>query len=325
MKLQLPSDVQDFGRSASELMRQRAGVDLARRSHGHDGDVRPEAEAILESIDIDGMDPERSLEETLAAAELCRASGAVLLPYPVVPALCRRPHGRFAVVADLDGTVVADHADLIDLVVALDGRAATVAACTPLAGALSRFAAQVTVEPRIDVVPETRVALWLDLQVAYITGALQTAIDLTVEHIKQRRQFGRELSSFQALRFAVVDASLAQRGVEQLLRYTLWRWHDRPDDALADGLGLRMQAQEAAKRVLAVAHQLHGAMGFAEEHDLPFVTRGIQPALRLPLDFEATTEALLRQVDDRGFETLFGRFTPPAGVVAPGVTTQERS
>lgn len=321
MDPRLPSEVEEFGRSAAEMLRRRAGVELARRAQtGAEEDTRGEAAELLTSIDVDGMEPAASVEESLAAAELCRAAGGVVLPYPVAQRLCRGADGSFAVVASLERPLVVDHADLLDGVVTLDGRRARIVERTPLHGKLSRFAAEVTVEPVVSAepVPAATIALWLDLQAAYVIGALERAVALTVTHTSERRQFGRPLSSFQALRFQVVEASLACRGALQLLRFTLWRLHEAPADALVDGLGLRLQTQEAARRVLATAHQLHGAMGFANEHDLPFVTRGIQPPLRLPLDYEATSDALLTGVDAIGFDTLYGRFTP--GVVgAPQV------
>lgn len=324
MDPRLPAEIEEFGRSAAEMLRRRAGFALARAAQtGPPGAQEPRAAAgeLLASIDADGIDPRATAEEALAAAELARAAGAVVLPYPVAQRLARGADGSFAVVARLDAPLVVDHAGLLDRVVALDGRSARIVGHAPVAGKLSRDAAEVTVELLDELASPVDVALWLDLQAAYVAGALEAAVALTVEHTSQRRQFGRALSSFQALRFQVVEASLACRGLVQLLRFTLWRLHEAPQDALVDALGLRLQAQEAAKRVLAIAHQLHGAMGFANEHDLPFVTRGVQTSMRLPLDYEATTDALLQRVDAAGFDTLYGRFTPGAvGAAAPTVS-----
>jgi len=319
MDPQLPAEVGEFGRAATEMVRRRGGFALAREAQtGPAGgrDPRDAAAELLASIDADGIDPRATVEEALAAAELCRAAGSVVLPGPIAQRLCRRDGELFAVVADLEAPVVADHADRLAAVVALDGRCARIDAHAPLGGKLSGCAAELTVSESGETMPAADVALWLDLQAAYVVGALETAVSLTVEHTTTRQQFGRALSSFQALRFQVVEASLACRGALQLLRFTLWRLHEAPADALADALALRLQTQEAAKRVLAVAHQLHGAMGFANEHDLPFVTRGIQTAMRLPLDYEATTDALLRRIDRDGFETLYGRFTPGVGAAS---------
>ncbi len=320
MDPQLPAEVGEFGRAATEMVRRRGGFALAREAQtgpASDRDPRDAAAELLASIDADEIDPRATVEEALAAAELCRAAGSVALPGPIAQRLCRRDGELFAVVADLEAPVVADHADRLTAVVALDGRRARIESHAPLGGKLSGYAAELAVSESGETAPAADVALWLDLQAAYVVGALETAVALTVEHTTTRRQFGRALSSFQALRFQVVEASLACRGALQLLRFTLWRLHEAPADALADALGLRLQMQEAAKRVLAIAHQLHGAMGFANEHDLPFVTRGVQTAMRLPLDYEATTDALLRHVDRDGFETLYGRFTPGVGAAAP--------
>lgn len=329
MEPQLPAEVREFGRAAAEMLRRRDGFALARAAQTGEGEVDPiqGSEELLAAIDADEIDPRGTIEEALAAAELCRAAGAVALPFPLAQQLSRRDGARFALVASLDDApLIVDHADRVESVVALDGRVGRIASRDPLDGKLSRYVAVVTTarDGEADL-PATDVALQLDLQAAYVIGALERAVELTVEHTSQRRQFGRPLSSFQSLRFQVVEASLACRGALQLLRFTLWRLNEAPGDALADALGLRLQMQEAAKRVLQIAHQLHGAMGFANEHDLPFLTRGIQPALRLPLDYEATTDALLQRVDVAGFETLYGRFTPGVPAIASATSVGARN
>jgi hypothetical protein len=58
--------------------------------------------------------------------------------------------------------------------------------------------------------------------------------------------------------------------------------------------------------VLAATHQLLGALGFCDEHDLSIIDRHIQGSLRIPCDSEATMEQLLRCIAGRGFPGLFG-------------------
>jgi hypothetical protein len=70
--------------------------------------------------------------------------------------------------------------------------------------------------------------------------------------------------------------------------------------------------------VLRTSHQLHGAVGFCDEHDLSVLTRHAQPLLRLPFGLEATTERLIGATAALGFESLFGGSTSTTpGATAP--------
>lgn len=307
MDSQLPSEVTEFGRSARDLLSRRAGVDMARRAHSGE-DVRPLVRAILDEIEFTAMNPRAGLVDALAAAELCAAAGAVVLPYPIVPELAGGPSTPFAVADTAEDVAAVDHASMIDIIAGIDGSTRSVTVRRPIGGMLAPFVSLVEGTPTSEPLSVTSVALWLDLQASYIAGALGTAVQLTIQHVTERRQFGQPLSAFQALRFALVEASLAHQGLQQLQRYTIWRLYAVPEDAIVDALSLRTAAHEAARSVIRVAHQLHGAMGFADEHDLSFLTRGIQPYVRLPFDYEATCARLVDQIDASGFETLFGRF-----------------
>jgi alkylation response protein AidB-like acyl-CoA dehydrogenase len=74
---------------------------------------------------------------------------------------------------------------------------------------------------------------------------------------------------------------------------------------------LRLHAADVARDVLRCAHQLLGAIGFCDEHDVSVLDRHLQPALRLPHAAEALAEQLMPAVFDGTFESLF-----------PGATAQ---
>ena len=64
------------------------------------------------------------------------------------------------------------------------------------------------------------------------------------------------------------------------------------------------------RRVSKISHQVLGAVGFCDEHDLTIVTLGLQARLRLPTDLEASLTGLATAADDLGFDSIFTPTTP---------------
>jgi alkylation response protein AidB-like acyl-CoA dehydrogenase len=121
-----------------------------------------------------------------------------------------------------------------------------------------------------------------------------------------REQFGRPLAEFQAVRFAVADAVVALRGLSELAKFTVWRLGTAEQQARsADALVLRLHADEVARDVLRTCHQLLGALGFCDEHDVSVIDRHLQPLLRLPCAAEGLAARLAPAVAAGHVESLF--------------------
>jgi len=97
---------------------------------------------------------------------------------------------------------------------------------------------------------------------AEIAGLLQAAVDATVEHISVRKQFGRPIGTFQALRHRIAECAVLTGGVRWLALKAAWSG-DPGDAALA-----ALHAQDSATRVIYDVHQMSGAMGMTLEMDL---------------------------------------------------------
>jgi alkylation response protein AidB-like acyl-CoA dehydrogenase len=139
-----------------------------------------------------------------------------------------------------------------------------------------------------------------------VLGGLETAVALATAHVAAREQFGRPLAEFQAVRFAIADATVAVRGLTELAKYTLWRLAVAGDQARAvDAVALRLHACDVARDVLRSCHQLLGALGFCDEHDVSVIDRHLQPLLRLPLAAEALADRLVPAVSAGQLESLF--------------------
>ncbi len=111
--------------------------------------------------------------------------------------------------------------------------------------------------------------------VGLMAGAMGHALELSIEHVNARQQFGRPLGKFQAVQqslavlaceVAAVDAAAAAMAAR--LDATLLQ-ADAADFEIA---AAKLRANRAVGIVTSVAHQVHGAIGFTREYDLHRVT-----------------------------------------------------
>ena len=107
------------------------------------------------------------------------------------------------------------------------------------------------------------VRTWLRIAcAAEMAGLIKAAIDATVEHLSVRKQFGRPIGTFQALRHRMAECTVLAGGVRNLAFKAAWSG-DAGDAALAC-----FHAQDSATRVIYDVHQMSGAMGMTLEMDL---------------------------------------------------------
>ncbi|EQA98448.1 acyl-CoA dehydrogenase family protein [Sphingobium baderi] len=105
------------------------------------------------------------------------------------------------------------------------------------------------------------------LRGAQILGAIEWSFRRSVEYAGERKQFGREISKFQAVQqmlAELADHVLASAGITE---------------AAAEGLNTSLAAAarsrlgDAADAAILITHQVHGAMGFSLEYALNSRTR----------------------------------------------------
>ncbi len=108
-----------------------------------------------------------------------------------------------------------------------------------------------------------QVKTWIRIAcAAEMAGLLKAAIQSTVEHVSVRKQFGRPLGTFQALRHRLSECTVLAGGVRWLALKAAWSGN-AGDAAMA-----ALHAQESATRVVYDMHQMSGAMGMTLEMDL---------------------------------------------------------
>ncbi|MEX2449424.1 MAG: acyl-CoA dehydrogenase family protein [Rhodospirillales bacterium] len=104
-----------------------------------------------------------------------------------------------------------------------------------------------------------------------IAGALEHVLEMSVAYALDREQFGRPIAKFQAIQqeLAVLAGETAAAGAAA----------DAAIEAVENGRGAfqiaaaKIRSGEAASQGTAIAHQVHGAMGFTYEHPLHHLTR----------------------------------------------------
>ena len=103
-------------------------------------------------------------------------------------------------------------------------------------------------------------------------GIAQGALDVTIEYMKARKQFGKALSKFQALQFVVADLETQI----QAARLLVYRAADMKDKHLPYGPAAAMAklfAAETAMHVTTKCVQLHGGYGYTKDYPVERMMR----------------------------------------------------
>lgn len=305
MKTDLPQDISDFAAVAGKRLT-RLGGPLAALRAETDDTIRDAARTALNDVGAFELDVRSEPDDLLAAAVLCQAAGATVLPYPLVEELLAIDGARLTLVNPKAPRI--DHGDLAGEWVAadLDGNRYRPQPGSRTGAKLGPFLVPATLSAPDASVPAGDVNLHLVLGSWRILGAVQQSLRVVTEHVRARIQFGKPLADFQAVRFAVADAAVAVRGLHELAKFTICRPGSLPAQIhSADAMILRLKAADTARQVMRTSHQLLGALGFCDESDVSVLDRHTQPLIRLPLGTEELALRLIPCVSDGSFETLF--------------------
>jgi hypothetical protein len=305
VKTDLPQDINDFAAVAAKRLA-RLGGPPAALSAETDDSIRHSARAACNEVGAFELEVRSASDDLLAAAVLCQAAGATALPFPLVEELLAIDGARLTLVNPEAPRI--DHGDLPGAWIAadLDGTRYHPQLASRTDAKLGPFLVPATLSAPDGTIPAADVNLHLVLGSWRILGAMQQSLKIVTEHVRARIQFGKPLADFQAVRFAVADASVAVRGLHEVAKYTICRPESTPVQVRsADALVLRFKAADTARQVLRTSHQLLGALGFCDESDVSVLDRHTQPLIRLPLGAEALALRLIPRVPDGAFETLF--------------------
>jgi alkylation response protein AidB-like acyl-CoA dehydrogenase len=104
---------------------------------------------------------------------------------------------------------------------------------------------------------------------AQLLGVAQRAFDDALAYVKERKQFGRPIGSFQALRHRLADLA-TELETSRLLVYDVAAKTDaNPDKLLPREASMaKLKATETAKRAALEGMQMMGGYGYATEYDM---------------------------------------------------------
>lgn len=118
-------------------------------------------------------------------------------------------------------------------------------------------------------------ALIAFLRVCQTAGALDAALELAIDHTSQRQQFGRPLSKFQSVQQSIALLAIEAAAVNcaaQGAAAALDRFGVEGGASFEIGAA-KLRANIAIKSGSALAHQVHGAIGFTQDYPLHELTR----------------------------------------------------
>ncbi|QDK32897.1 acyl-CoA dehydrogenase family protein [Sphingomonas sp. IC081] len=113
-----------------------------------------------------------------------------------------------------------------------------------------------------DVDPAEVTRAWRVAMAAEAAGLLGAALASVVTYVSERRQFGRPLATFQAMRHRLAEAQVVTNTAYWLAMRAA------ASGTQADAALALLHAQEAARRVCYDYHQFLGGMGMTLEHPL---------------------------------------------------------
>ena len=105
-----------------------------------------------------------------------------------------------------------------------------------------------------------------------LAAALEQVLAWTVQYAGERHQFGRPLGRFQAVQMELAQMAGEVTAVTALVDAAV-QTLDRDEDVVLAAAAAKVRAGAAVEVVARLAHQVHGAIGFTQEHRLHHLTR----------------------------------------------------
>ena len=106
-----------------------------------------------------------------------------------------------------------------------------------------------------------------------LTAALEQVLAWTVQYAGERQQFGRPLGKFQAIQMELAEMAGEVTAVTALTDAAVQALDHGSGDFVLAAAAAKVRAGAAVEVVARLAHQVHGAIGFTQEHKLHHLTR----------------------------------------------------
>lgn len=106
------------------------------------------------------------------------------------------------------------------------------------------------------------------MMIGELVGGMQTVLDETVGYVAERKQFGRSIGSFQAVKHQLADMFVATEQARACMQFAAIGLDQGSATAAADVAAAVRWVPRAAIDLFAHAIHLHGAMGYSWEIDV---------------------------------------------------------
>jgi len=206
-------------------------------------------------------------------AILFEEAGRVLYPGPflttavVLPALPAVDEQAWSV--ELDGLV--PHLDTVDRVLTEDGTAVEATGKTlPTVDETRPLGRLVSDRHKLDLEGEfepVRLRLLAGLA-AEAVGVAQKALELGVEYVSQREQFGKKIGTYQAVSHPLADTYVETELARSLAYWAAWCVAEEDEQAPTAVAAAKSMSAETAVAACERSIQVHGGIGFTWEHVL---------------------------------------------------------
>jgi alkylation response protein AidB-like acyl-CoA dehydrogenase len=103
---------------------------------------------------------------------------------------------------------------------------------------------------------------------AQLLGAARMMLEMSTAYALQREQFGRPIGEFQAVKHQLADVAVAVEFTRPLVHGAAAALDGRSPTAARDVSAAKLAAARTADRAARAALQVHGAIGYTQEHDL---------------------------------------------------------
>ena len=109
---------------------------------------------------------------------------------------------------------------------------------------------------------------------ATMLGVGERALDDLLAYVKERRQFGRPIGSFQALQHRIADLATDLEAARLMTSWVASRVDEDPDRMLPrEASMVKLFVTETARRVALEGMQMMGGYGYSSEYDMERLVR----------------------------------------------------
>jgi alkylation response protein AidB-like acyl-CoA dehydrogenase len=103
---------------------------------------------------------------------------------------------------------------------------------------------------------------------ALLLGGATKVLEMATQYAKDRRQFGRPIGSFQAIKHHCANMLVDVEGMRSVVYWAAWCVDEHHPDASIAASAAKAWCAEAGPRVIGTGLQIHGGVGFTWDHDL---------------------------------------------------------